>query len=250
MTPRAGVRVIRLAFALPLLISLGCSEPIYDSEARVGPLDERGREQLSIGKLVKRRQIAPVRSVAESVWQTRPERDAEEQPDRVIRELNIPAGATVVDFGAGVGYYTWRLARQVGPRGKVIAVDIQPGMIERLKETLAAHDVSNVETVLALEDNPRLPEGEVDLAILVDVYNELQQPEVSMQHLRRALKPDGRLVIIDYKREDASIPIPAPYRMTVSEVREAVEPVGFEFVGTLDFVPIQHIVIFRPGNPG
>ena len=235
-----------IAAALCSLLVASCSAPISDTEARVGPEDALGRKQLSIGRLVKRRQIAPVRPVAESVWQTRPARDAEEQPDRVIRELEIPPGGTVIDFGAGVGYYTWRLAREVGPKGKVIAVDIQQGMIERLEETLGARGVNNVETVLALEDDPRLPEGEADLVILVDVYNELQQPEVSMQHVRRALKPDGRLVIIDYKREDPTIPIPVPYRMAVSEVREEVEPVGFEFVGTLDFVAIQHIVIFRP----
>ncbi|MEZ5366029.1 MAG: class I SAM-dependent methyltransferase [Bryobacterales bacterium] len=146
-------------------------------------------------------------SVAHADWLTRPERDAEEQPDRVVRELKIAPGSTVADLGAGVGYFTWRLAGAVGPMGKVIAVDIQPGMIERLRQNLAERGITNVEPVLGSEENPRLPPHSVDMVLLVDVYHELQQPERTMAHVRRALKPDGRLVLIEYRKEDPDIPI-------------------------------------------
>ena len=115
------------------------------------------------------------------------------QPDRVVASLNIPNGATIVDLGAGVGYFTWRLAKRVGPEGRVIAVDIQPGMIERLQANLAERGVENVQVVLSEPDNPLLPFGEVDLVLLVDVYHELAFPEAMMEHVRRSLKPDGRV---------------------------------------------------------
>jgi ubiquinone/menaquinone biosynthesis C-methylase UbiE len=211
-----------------------------------GPTDERGRQPLRIGKLVKKRQIAPVMSVAHADWLTRPERDAEEQPDRVVRKLEIAPGSTVADLGAGVGYFTWRLAQAVGPAGKVIAVDIQPGMIERLRKNLADRGITNVETVLGSEEDPRLPPNSVDLVLLVDVYHELQQPERTMAHVRRALKPDGRLVLIEYRKEDPDIPIHPLHKMTVGEVRQEIEPIGFKFHELMDFLPTQHIVIFKP----
>ena len=158
-------------------------------------------------------------SVAHADWLTRPERDEEEQPDRVVRALNIPKGATVVDLGAGVGYFTLRLARQVGPAGRVLAVDIQQGMLDRLARNLDGTSINNVESILASADNPGLPVGEVDLVLVVDVYHELAHPEKTMEHVRRSLKPDGRVVLIEYRKEDPSIPIHPLHKMTVEEVR-------------------------------
>jgi predicted methyltransferase len=238
-------------FALGMLAALalaGCSTSSVQAQADpppAGPTDEKGRQPLRIGKLVKKRQIAPVMSVAHADWLTRPERDAEEQPDRVVRELKIKPGSTVVDLGAGVGYFTWRLAGAVGPTGKVIAVDIQPGMIERLRQNLAERGITNVEPVLGSEVDPKLPPNSVDLVLLVDVYHELQQPERTMAHVRRALRPNGRLVLIEYRKEDPDIPIHPLHKMTVGEVRQEIEPIGFKFDELLDFLPTQHIVIFK-----
>jgi predicted methyltransferase len=232
-----------------LLAAVGCSPALQGQgqgeQQRVGPVDEQGRYPLRIGKLVRKRQIAPVMSVAHADWLTRPERDAQEQPDRVVRELAIPNGATVVDLGAGVGYFTWRLAKAVGPSGKVIAVDIQPGMIDLLESNLAARGITNVHTVLGSEENPQLPVNAVDLVLLVDVYHELQKHEQIMEHVRRSLKPDGRLVLIEYRKEDPSIPIQPLHKMSVAEVRAEVEPMGFQFHQLMDFLPTQHIIIFK-----
>lgn len=203
------------------------------------------KRPLQIGKLVKKRQIAPVMSVAHADWLTRPERDAEEQPDRVVQELDIPKGATVVDLGAGVGYFTWRLAKQVGPEGRVIAVDIQEGMLDRMKKNLADRGVTNVEMVLGTPEDPHLPSGEVDLVLIVDVYHELQHPEKTMEHVRRSLKPNGRVVLIEYRREDPNIPINPLHKMSVEEVRGELEPMGFRLAKLLDFLPTQHIFIFQ-----
>ncbi len=239
--------VLALTLALALLTVWACAGP---SAARVEPqageaAHANERRPLQIGKLIKRRQIAPVLSVAHAGWLTRPERDAEEQPDRVVESLNIANGATIVDLGAGVGYFTWRLAKRVGSAGRVIAVDIQPGMLERLHANLAERGVDNVQVVLSEPDNPLLPSGEVDLVLLVDVYHELAFPEAMMEHVRRSLKPDGRVVIIEYRKEDPDVPISALHKMTAEEVRSELEPMGFRLVERMDFLPTQHIQVFQ-----
>ena len=229
----------------PMMGAAGCSPVAQGETQRIGPADERGRYPLRIGKLVKRRQIAPLMNVAHADWLTRPERDAEEQPDRVVAALQIPVGGTVVDLGAGVGYFTWRLARAVGPQGRVIAVDIQPGMIELLEKNLVERGITNVQTVLGSEADPRLPPSSADLVLLVDVYHELQEPELTMAAVRKALKPNGRVVMIEYRKEDPSIPIDPLHKMTLGELRREIEPIGFRFDELLDFLPKQHIVVFR-----
>jgi ubiquinone/menaquinone biosynthesis C-methylase UbiE len=148
-------------------------------------------------------------------------------------------------LGAGVGYFTWRLAEQVGPQGRVIAVDIQEGMLDRMKKNLAERGVTNVEMVLGSAEDPHLPVGEVDLVLIVDVYHELQHPEKTMEHVRRSLKPNGRVVLIEYRREDPNIPINPLHKMSVEEVRGELEPMGFRLAKLLDFLPTQHIFIFQ-----
>lgn len=192
------------------------------------------------------RRIAPVMSYQHADWLVRPERQAEEQPDRLIRALKIPRGATVVDLGAGVGYFTWRLAKRVGPTGTVIATDIQPEMIELLRSNLRERGIRNVQTVLARQDDAGLPESAADLVLLVDVYHELSQPLRTMRAVRRSLKPRGRLVLVEYRKEDPSIPIHPLHKMTVEQVRAEVEPAGFAFVELLNFLPSQHVVVFTP----
>jgi predicted methyltransferase len=230
-----------------VIAGLGCGPKLQTEVSRM-PVDEEGRQPLRIGQVVKKRQIAPVMSVAHADWLTRPDRDAEEQPDRVVRELRIQPGSTVADLGAGVGYFTWRLAGAVGETGKVIAVDIQPGMLERLKQNLAERDIHNVDEVLGAEDDPRLPAGQVDLVLLVDVYHELQKPELTMERVRQSLKPGGRVVLIEYRKEDPSIPIQPLHKMTVREVRDELEPMGFQFVELKSFLPTQHIIIFQASH--
>ena len=177
-------------------------------------------------------------------WLTRPEREREEQPDRVVASLRIPRGATVIDLGAGVGYFTWRLAKQVGPHGKVIAVDIQSQMLDMLSENMRKRRINNVETILGTPSDPRLAEDSADLALLVDVYHELAYPAKIMASVRRALRPGGRLAIVEYRKEDPWIPIHPLHKMTVEEVKRELEPIGFEPLEVLDFLPWQHIVVF------
>jgi len=217
------------------------------SESRTDP-DGDNRQPLQIGKMIKKRQIAPVTSVAMADWLNRPQRESEEQPDRVIEALGIAPGSNIVDLGAGTGYFTWRLARRVGADGRIIAVDVQQGMLDRLRRNLEDRGVSNVKMVLGEPDDPQIPPNYADLVLLVDVYHELAQPEAIMEHVRRGLKPGGRVVVIEYRKEDQSIPLPPVRKMTVAEVRSELEPLGFRFVEAMDFVPTQHIIVFDTGK--
>ena len=195
------------------------------------------------------RHIAPVMGIGGADWLVRPEREAEEAPDAALDAIGIARGATVADVGAGAGYFTWRMAERVGPTGKVYANDIQPEMLALLRKNIAARHLTNVETVLGAEDDPKLPQGQIDLILLVDVYHEFSQPQKMLRKMRDSLKPDGRLVLLEYRKEDPTVPIRAEHKMSVEEVRAEVQPEGFRFENNLATLPRQHILIFRKSVP-
>lgn len=171
-------------------------------------------------------------------------RDAQERPDELVKALEIPEGATVADIGAGTGYFTWRLAHQVGPTGKVIAVDIQQQMLDLTAATVTQRSLTNVEYVLAGDTDPGLPEHSLDMAFIAHAYHEFSEPEAFMAALRRALKPDGRLVILEYARESTLAPAAPLHKMSLEEIRREIEPIGFVIDRLMDFLPMQHGVIF------
>jgi ubiquinone/menaquinone biosynthesis C-methylase UbiE len=196
------------------------------------------------------RHIAQVMGMGGADWLVRPEREAEEAPDAALDAIVIERGATVADIGAGSGYFTWRLAERVGPAGKVYANDIQPEMLALLRKNIDARHLTNVETVLGAVDDPKLPAGRMDLVLLVDVYHEFTEPEKMLRKMRESLKPDGRLVLLEYRKEDPNVPIRPEHKMSVAEVRAEVEPEGFRFEKTLETLPRQHILIFKRSGSG
>jgi len=191
------------------------------------------------------RQAAPAMGMGGAPWLVRAEREAEEAPDDALDAIGIAKGAAVADIGAGAGYFTWRLAERVGPAGKVYAVDIQSGMLDLLRRNMAARKLTNYETVLGAEDDPRLPPGSLDLALLVDVYHEFSQPQAMLRRIRAALKPDGRMVLLEYRKEDPKVPIRPEHKMSVAEVKAEIEPEGFRLDKTIETLPRQHLLIFR-----
>jgi SAM-dependent methyltransferase len=195
-----------------------------------------------------KRQPAPTMGVEGAPWLVRPERIDEENPDRMLSSLGIKRGSVVADIGAGVGYHAWRLADIVGPTGKVIAEDIQPGMIELLKKNIADRKLKNVDIVLGTQTDPKLPDNSVDLVLMVDVYHEFSDPVAMMTHIRNALKHDGRVVLVEFRKEDPSVPIQPLHKMSVEGVRSELEPLGFKFQRTLEFLPWQHIIFFTLGK--
>ena len=191
------------------------------------------------------RPYAGVMSADGAPWLTRPEREEEEQPDRALDEIKIVKGSAVADIGAGSGAITWRLAERVGPTGKVYANDIQPRMLELLRQNMAQRKIVNVEPVLGTVDDPKLPPSSVDLELLIDVYHEFSHPQEMLRHLRESLKPEGRLVLLEYRGEDPSVPIRPEHKMTVAMVKAEVEPEGFHLDKTIETLPRQHVLIFR-----
>jgi predicted methyltransferase len=175
---------------------------------------------------------------------SRPDRDKEERPELLMSALQIRRGATVADLGSGTGYFTWRLAQQVGPQGKVYAVDVQQSMLDLTKATVAEHKLDNVEYVLAAENSPRLPERSVDLVFVAYAYHEFGDPEAMMTGIRRALKPGGRVLILEYAKESRIAPASPLHKMSFEEIRREIEPMGFVVDQLLDFLPVQHGVIF------
>lgn len=178
-------------------------------------------------------------------WLVRTEREMEEEPDRALDAIGIAKGAAVGDVGAGVGYFTWRMAERVGPSGKVYAVDIQPPMLERLRKNVAQRGLNNVEAVLGEVNDPKLPAKALDLILLVDVYHEFAEPQKMLEKMREALKADGRLVLLEYRKEDPDVPIRPEHKMSIADVKAELEPEGFRLERVSDVLPRQHILIFR-----
>jgi SAM-dependent methyltransferase len=195
------------------------------------------------------RRFAPVMGYQGADWLERVERNEEEAPDVALNVLNIQKGASVADIGAGSGYMTEKLAARVGPTGRVFANDVQPQMLEILSRRLAAKRITNVTLLQGTIDDPGLPAASVDLELMVDVYHELSQPQQMLQHLREALKPGGRLVLLEYRKEDPTIPIKPEHKMSVAEAKLEVEAEGFTLSKVDEALPRQHILIFTVKTP-
>jgi putative heme-binding domain-containing protein len=171
-------------------------------------------------------------------------RDSEERPDSLVNALEIPFGASVAEVGSGTGYFTWRLAEKVGPKGKVFAVDVQQTMLDLTAETVKKHQLANVEFVLGGESDPRLPAASLDLVLIANAYHEFSEPEAMVTAVNQSLKPDGRLVVIEFAEGHPFGPKDKAERMTIEQIRAEIEPMGFELDHVLDLLPIQHGLIF------
>jgi len=197
-----------------------------------------------IGKVYMGREISFVMGHRGVRWLERAERETTEFPDRVVENLELARDAVVADIGAGSGYFTFRIARRV-PRGKVLAVDIQQEMLDVVEQRSVERGVTNVRTVLGAEDDPALEPGSIDVALMVDAYHEFSYPREMMLGIVRALRPGGRVVLVEYREEDPDVPILPLHKMTERQVRLELEAAGLEFVENRDFLPQQHFLVFR-----
>jgi ubiquinone/menaquinone biosynthesis C-methylase UbiE len=168
----------------------------------------------------------------------------------MLDALKLKPGDVVADVGAGAGYTSLRLAKRVGPTGKVLATDVQPQMLQMLTANARAAKVKNIQPIRCTAADPKLPTGIVDLALMVDVYHECSQPRATLQGIRKALKPGGRLVLVEFRAEDPEVPIKPEHKMTLAQVRREIEPEGFTFKESLEMLPWQHVIIFvKPAEP-
>ncbi len=191
------------------------------------------------------RKLAQVMGVGGADWLERSERESEENPSRAIQLLGLKAGMTVADIGAGSGYYALRMAELVGPSGKIYANDIQPEMLAILKKRMRDTKAVNVEPVLGTESDPKLPAGCCDVLLMVDVYHELSHPREMLAKLRVAMKSGGRLILLEYRKEDPYVPIRPEHKMSVKEAKMEVEAEGFVLDKTIEELPWQHILVFK-----
>jgi ubiquinone/menaquinone biosynthesis C-methylase UbiE len=233
----ANISSLRTDVYAALIKQAAVSAPNYENRKEHDPN--------GTGKFYMGREIAQVMGPGGIPWLDRPEREDEEKPALVMAALKLHGGETVADVGAGSGYFTFRIAPKVGPRGKVLAVEIQDEMIAALRERIARQKVPNVEVIKGSERDPRLPARDVDIVLMVDVYHELSFPYEVMTAIRQALKPGGRVVFVEYRKEDPAVTIKEVHKMSVAQLRKEMQVVGLAPLDTIETLPLQHIVIFE-----
>jgi protein-L-isoaspartate O-methyltransferase len=233
----------RLAFlSLGLIVAVSWAEPPPKTERYQ---TKRIHDPNGTGKFYMEREIAQVMGHEGAGWLERPEREKEEEPKKLLKVLDFKAGQVVADIGAGSGYYSFRIAEKVGPRGKVLAVDIQKEMLDIIRRRMKKQEVKNIEPILGTETDPKLPENGVDLILLVDVYHEFSYPYEMTEAFVKALKPGGRLVFVEFRKEDRNVPIKEVHKMTIRQVLNEMEPHPLKHAKTDKSLPWQHVIIFE-----
>lgn len=238
---RVSFSAVALAIALSASLSLmsGAETATAPAGYSTGVKTRDG-----LGKYYFGRELASYMTHEGAPWLDRPERDQEERPDLVLQALQLKPGDLVADVGCGTGYFTWRLAQAVGPRGLVYGEEIQPEMLDLLAGNMRAHQATNVVGVLGSISDPKLPQP-VDLVLLVDVYHEFSQPAEMVAAICRSLKPGGRVVFVEYRGEDPSVPIKPLHKMTEAQVKKEMTAQPLDYVETVRTLPRQHVIIFR-----
>jgi ubiquinone/menaquinone biosynthesis C-methylase UbiE len=191
------------------------------------------------------RKIAPTMHYSHAAWLIRPERQQQEDCEQLLDILGVETGQVVCDLGCGNGFYTAPLARLVGEEGKVLAVDIQPEMLVLLRARLQKEEITNVEPILGTVIDPKLAESSVDMVLLVDVYHEFSHPEHMLRAIRKCLKPEGVVVLVEFRAEDESVPIKPEHKMSKEQIMKEFPPNGFTLVEEYDELPWQHVMYFE-----
>jgi len=229
-----------------LTILCACSDaPVLAQtvSATAGAYSHKPASRDGTGKVYLGREIARVMGHAAAGWLERPSREIEEKPRLVVANLGLKPADVVADLGAGTGYFSFLISPLV-PRGEVLAVDIQPEMLAIIEKRRRAEGVTNVTTVLGGEKDPRLPEGRVDLVLMVDAYHEFSYPWEVMTAVVKALKPGGRVVLVEYRGEDRALRIKRLHKMTEAQTRREMAFVGLRWLETRNVLPSQHLMVF------
>jgi ubiquinone/menaquinone biosynthesis C-methylase UbiE len=233
------LRSVVLITLLGLLAACGTTSLQVSSEYQTVAPSADG-----IGRVYLGREIAQTMGHEGAGWLDRPSRVLQERPQAAIAALDLNPTDVVADLGTGTGYFARRIAPLL-PQGKVLAVDIQPKMLALLQTELATQGIENVEPILGQIDNPNLPPSSIDLALMVDAYHEFAYPREVMQGVVDALKPGGRVALLEYKAENPLIMIKRLHKMSVVQVRREMSAVGLEWVKTDDSLPEQHLLLFQ-----
>ncbi len=219
-------------------------EVAADKADRQRPQEEARRTYLD-------RIVAAPMSHEGASWLVRPERQAEENAEKALGHLGLTAGMSVCDLGCGNGYWTLPMAKAVGENGLVFAVDIQPEMLRQLRTRAAKASLENVRSVLGAVDDPKLPEeAKLDMLLMVDVYHEFSHPESMLWAIRRALKPQGVVALLEYREEDPEVPIKPLHKMSKYQIMREYSANGLKLVREYNDLPWQHLMFFaRDDSP-
>ncbi len=239
-----------------VLVGLGLSAPSWaESPAKKDvPPAKKGAPRYEtrvehdpdgIGKFYMGREIAQVMGHQAAEWLERPEREKEERSDKLRKALALKPGMVLADVGAGSGYHAFPMAKQVGPKGKVYAVDIQKEMLDLIRQRMQREKVANVEPVLGTESDPKLPANSIDLILMVDVYHEFSHPYEMVEAMVKSLKVGGKLVFVEYRLEDPKVPIKLVHKMTQKQVIREMRPHPLVHVKTIGTLPWQHVIVFE-----
>ncbi len=205
----------------------------------------RFHRNTGIGKFYQRREIAKVIGHQDLFWLERPSREGEERPDILLNLLDIAPDATIADIGAGTGFLTFRLLDRLDENGRILAIDVEPESQDIIDFIARDRGETRVKTSLSTPSDPQLPENSIDLAIMLDAYHEFEFPCEMMQHIKAALKPGGRVVLVEYRRENPLIPIKTLHKMTERQARQEMAAAGLDWLETREDLPSQHVIIFE-----
>jgi len=235
-----------IGFALP---ASGCAQSSDSGTSASGADTSDVYSQTSpsrdgIGKVYMGREISKVMGHRGARWLERPQREDNERPDLVVDSMRLAPEDVVADVGAGTGYFTFRIAPNVS-EGRVFAVDIQPEMLNKIRTRMQEDGVENVTPVKGTIQDSSLPADTLDAALMVDAYHEFSHPREMMTSLVRSLKPGGRVYLVEYRKEDPSVPIKPLHKMSEAQVKKEMRAVGLEWVETLDMLPQQHFLVFE-----
>jgi len=243
----AGVTLLA-ALLLVAAPTAGCQTPDAPSSSAAtdtgNVYTQKPPSRDGIGKVYLGREISQVMGHRGATWLERPSRADKENPALLVDSMNLASTDVVADIGAGTGYFTFRMAPRV-PDGRVFAVDIQPEMLDMMRKTIENEGIGNVTLVQGTVQDPKLPSDSIDAALMVDAYHEFSHPREMMLNLKEALVPGGRVYLVEYRKEDPSIPIKPLHKMTEAQARKEMEAVGLEWVATEEMLPRQHFMIFQ-----
>lgn len=216
------------------------------AQTKPDPLYEtRGGDPNGIEKWFMGRQIARVMGHQAANWLERPEREEEEKTEAMVDALKFREGEVVADIGVGSGYVARKISKRIGATGVIYGVDIQPEMLDVLAKRMAMFRITNVKGVLGEITDPKLPPESCDTMIMVDVYHEFDHPFEMIEAMVKALKPGGRIVFVEYRGEDPSVPIKTVHKLTEAQVKKEMSVHALEHTETIEVLPWQHIIIFR-----
>jgi ubiquinone/menaquinone biosynthesis C-methylase UbiE len=227
---------------LGIIVATSCLA--QDDSAKGETAVPTSKEPQGLTKYLGRRIASPM-GFQHMDWLSRPERIQEENPQEMLDQLGLKPGMVVCDLGSGDGYHTLQMAPKVGPNGRVIAVDIQPQMLQELSRRMIEKKIENIDTIIGELWDPKLDEASVDLVLMVDVYHEFSHPVQMLAAIRKALKPDGLIALVEFRAEDPTVLIRPEHKMTKAQILKEYKANGFKVAKEYERLPWQHLMFMQ-----